>query len=133
MMEEHRELNDNENREENLPSATNRWLLVAAVALLVAAVVAFGYGYQQQTTVGHLKAQESVANATINDMQGQLSTLTTKFNEMSAAQQAAAQAEAQKKAQAVAAGAKTAVSRKSLLRASNSKSFARGWTISKSN
>jgi len=114
-MEEHRELNDNENREENSPSATNRWLLVAAVALLVAAVVAFGYGYQQQTTVGHLKAQESVANATINDMQGQLSTLTTKFNEMSAAQQAAAQAEAQKKAQAVAAGAKTAGSRKSVV------------------
>jgi hypothetical protein len=115
MMEEHREWNDNENREENSPSATNRWLLVAAVALLVAAVVAFGYGYQQQTTVGHLKAQESVANATINDMQGQLSTLTTKLNEMSAAQQAAAQAEAQKKAQAVAAGAKTAGSRKSVV------------------
>jgi hypothetical protein len=114
MMDEHRELNDNENREENSPGATNRWLLVAAIALLVAAVVAFGYGYQQQTVADHLKAQESVANATIYDMQGQLSTLTTKLNEMSVAQQATAQAEAQKKAHAVASGTKTTGSRKSV-------------------
>jgi hypothetical protein len=110
MMDEHHEVNENESSQGNSPTTLNRWLLVAIVALLAAAGVALGYGYQQQTMVGHLKAQESVANATINDMQGQLSTLTAKLNEVTAAQQAAAQAEAQKKAQAGhagAAGAKT--------------------------
>jgi hypothetical protein len=116
-MEEQGEMNQNGNRPGNSPMAVNRWLLVVAVALLVSAVVAFGYGYQQQTVAGHLKAQESVANATINDMQGQLSTLTAKLNEMSAAQQAAAEAAGQKKAQAVHAGtaaAKTANGKKSV-------------------
>jgi len=95
----------------------NRWLLAAAGVLLVVAGVAFGYGYQQQIMVGHLKAQESVANATINEMQGQLTTLTAKLNEMSAAQQAAAEAAAQKRAQAVRAGtvgSKTASGKRSI-------------------
>src|SRR5260221_5857518 len=55
--------------------------------------------------VGYLTARESAANATINNMQGQLTTLTAKLNEMSAAQQAAADAAAQKKAPAGHAGA----------------------------
>lgn len=116
-MDEHQELNENGNRVGNLPAGANRWLLIAAGALLIAAAVAFGYGYQQQTVVGHLKAQESVAQATISDMQGQLGTLTSKLNDMTAAQQAAAQAEAQKKAQAVrpgTAGAKSASGKKSI-------------------
>ena len=115
-MDEHQELNENGNRGGNLPAGANRWLLIAAGALLIAAAVAFGYGYQQQTVVGHLKAQESVAQATISDMQGQLGTLTSKLNDMTAAQQAAAQAEAQKKTQAVrpGAGAKTASGKKSI-------------------
>jgi hypothetical protein len=119
MIEEHSEMNQNGNRPGNSPAAINRWLLVVAVALLVAAGVAAGYGYRQEIMVGHLKAQESVANATINDMQGQLSTLTTKLNEMSAAQQAAAEAAAQKKAQTQAvrpgtAGARSASGKKSI-------------------
>jgi hypothetical protein len=89
----------------------NRWMLLAAAALLAIAAVAFGYGYRQQVLVGHLTAQESVANATINDMQGQLTALTAKLNEMSAAQQVAAEAAAQRKASAghtAAPGAKSA-------------------------
>ncbi|HYL85575.1 MAG TPA: hypothetical protein VE263_15170 [Candidatus Angelobacter sp.] len=85
-------------------SGTNRWLILAAVVLLVAAGLAFGYGYRQQLAVGHLTAQESVADATINQLQGQLSTVTAKLNDMAAAQQAAqqaaTQAAAQKKTQA---------------------------------
>jgi hypothetical protein len=95
-------------------SGINTALLVVAAVLLAVAVVAFGYGYRQQIMVGHLTAQESMAHATINEMQGQLTTLTAKLNEMSATQQAAAetatQAAPQKKAPAGhtgAAGAKS--------------------------
>jgi hypothetical protein len=80
-------------------------LLVAGVLLLAVAVVAVGYGYRQQALVGHLTAQGSAANATINNMQGQLTTLTAKLNDMSAAQQAAAEAAAHKKASVGRAGA----------------------------
>src|SRR6266481_511236 len=87
-------LESNENGHNRLPagSAVNRWLVVAVVALIVAAGLAFGYGYRQQMLAGHMTAQASVANATINEMQGQLNILTAKLNEMSAAQQAAAAA-----------------------------------------
>jgi hypothetical protein len=108
-MEENLESNQNGHNREALSLAANRWLLIAVVVLVVGAGLAFGYGYRQQVLASHLAAQASVANATINEMQGQLSTLTAKLNDMSAAQQAAAVATAQKKApgaQANAAGAK---------------------------
>src|SRR5437763_14226827 len=68
----------------------NRWLIAAIVALVAVAGITFGYGYRQQILASHLAAQQSMANATINDMQSQVNTLTSKLNEMSAAQQAAA-------------------------------------------
>jgi uncharacterized membrane protein len=87
-------------------SGANRWLVLAVVVLLVVAGLAFGYGYRQQLAVGHLTAQQSVSDATINQLQGQLNTVTTKLNDMvatqQAAQQAAAQAAAQKKTQVAA-------------------------------
>jgi hypothetical protein len=110
-MEESHGLNDHDQEGKLASTGINRWLIVVAALLLVIAAAAFGYGYRQQLMVGHLTAQESVANATISDMQGQLSTLTAKLNEMSAQQQAAAEAEAQKKisaGRAGAAGAKSA-------------------------
>jgi uncharacterized coiled-coil protein SlyX len=88
-MEEHHGVNQNGDRGETPPTAVNRWLLGAAVALLVVAGVAFGYGYRQQIMVGHLTAQESMSNATINQLQGELNTLTAKLNDLSAAQAAA--------------------------------------------
>ena len=106
-MAEHFESNDNGNERGFSNLGLNRWLVVASVALLVLAGLAFGYGYRQQILAGHLAAQQSMAAATINDMQGQLNTLTTKLNEMTAAQQAAEAAAAQKKASAAnATGAK---------------------------
>ncbi len=91
-MEENLEANENGHNRLPAGSAVNRWLAVAVVALIVAAGLAFGYGYRQQMLAGHMSAQASVANATINEMQGQLNILTAKLNEMSAAQQAAAAA-----------------------------------------
>ncbi|HXY23943.1 MAG TPA: hypothetical protein VEI73_04790 [Candidatus Acidoferrum sp.] len=98
-MEEYQQENQNGNRPEREGISVNRWLVLAAVALFAAAGLAFGYGYRQQITVGHLTAQESMANATINQLQGQVNTLTAKLNDMVAAQQeAAAKAAAEKTA-----------------------------------
>src|SRR5713226_9054822 len=91
-MEEYREVNQDGHKGEPAPMGANRWFLGAIVALLVVAGVAFGYGYRQQILASHLAAQEAVASATINQMQGQLSTLTAKLNDMSAAQAAASAA-----------------------------------------
>ena len=109
-MDESHGVNQNGQEGEPASAGINRWLVVAAGVLLIIAAAAFGYGYRQQIMVGHLTAQESAANATIDNMQGQLTTLTAKLNEMSAAQQAAAEAAAQKKAagHAGAPGAKSA-------------------------
>jgi hypothetical protein len=87
-MDEYGEMNQNGNKGEPSPAAVNRWLAVAVVALVIAAGLAFGYGYRQQILVGHLTAQESAANATITQMQGDLNTLTTKLNDMTAEQAA---------------------------------------------
>jgi hypothetical protein len=114
-MAEHFETNEHEIQNGPGGSSVNRWLIVASIALLVVAGIAFGYGYRQQILVGHLTAQQSMANATINDMQGQVNTLTAKLNEMSA-QQAAAAAAAQAKTSAAHAngtGAKTVAGKKS--------------------
>jgi hypothetical protein len=104
-MEESQGMNEQGHEVQPASTGINRWLVVAAALLLVFAAVAFGYGYRQQILVGHLTAQASVANATINGMQGQLTNLTAKLNEMSAAQQAASEAAAQKRASLGHAGA----------------------------
>lgn len=100
-MEEHQEERQNEGGWRLESGGMSRWLIVVAVVLLIVAGVAFGYGYRQQIAVGHLTAQQSVATATIDQLQGQLNTVTAKLNDMETAQQAqqaaAAQAAAQKK------------------------------------
>ena len=98
-MEDYREKMENEQDKPTARPNVNGLVISAAVVLLVIAVVAFTYGYRQQMLVGHLTAQQSVANATIGDLQGQVSTLSGKLNDMIAAQQAAAQAAAQKASQ----------------------------------
>jgi len=113
-MEENLESNQNGHSKEALSLTANRWLLVAVVVLIVGAGLAFGYGYRQQIMASHLAAQASVANATINEMQGQLNTLTAKLNEVTAAQQAAAEAQAKaSSAHPNAAGAKAVAGKRS--------------------
>ncbi len=114
-MEEHLESNEHGSERGPAGLGVNRWLLTALVALIAVAGIALGYGYRQQILVGHLTAQQSMANATINEMQGQVNTLTAKLNDMSAAQQAAAAA-AQAKITAAhpnSTGAKAVASKKS--------------------
>src|SRR5690349_2964976 len=101
--QEHQET-QNESGWEPRTGGINRWVLIAGVALLLVAGLAFGYGYSQQSAVGHLSAQQSAANATIDQLQSQLSAVTTKLNDMVTAQQAAVQAAEQAAAQKKPAG-----------------------------
>ncbi len=94
-MQDHNEQNEHESPYGDTATAANRWLVIAIVILLGVAGVAFGYGYRQQMLVGHLTAQQTVADSTISQMQGQLNAVTSKLNDMTAAQQAQAQAQAQ--------------------------------------
>src|SRR5882672_4981044 len=107
-MREHDEMNEHEDSFGATATGTNRWLVIALGALLAVAVVAFGYGYRQQTLVGHLTAQQSVADSTISQMQGQLSAVTSKLNDMTTAQ-AQVQAQAQAQAQVAKQGDKKTV------------------------
>src|SRR6266567_1316352 len=109
-MAEHFEENESSKETGFTAFGANRWFLVAVIALIAVAGIALGYGYRQQILVGHLTAQQSMANATINEMQGQLNTVTAKLNEMTAAQQAAA--EQAKAAHTNGTGAKAASGKK---------------------
>ena len=104
-MHENGDMHEYEDRLEGGTTSTNRWLVIAIVVLLGVAGVALGYGYRQQMLVGHLTAQQTVADSTISQMQGQLSAVTSKLNDMTAAQ---AQQQAQAQAQAQADAAKPA-------------------------
>ena len=85
-MQEHQGMDEHESVMGHAARGTNRWLVIAIVALLVVAGLAAGYGYRQQLLVGHLTAQQTVADATITQMQGQLNAVTSKLNDMTAAQ-----------------------------------------------
>jgi hypothetical protein len=115
-MQEHQEMNEHEGGMGTTATGTNRWLVIAIVVLLGVAGVALGYGYRQQLLVGHLTAQQTVADSTISQMQGQLNAVTSKLNDMTAAQaqaQAQAQADAAKQAdkKTAAGGARTGTKR----------------------
>lgn len=101
--QEHQET-QHESSWESRTAGISRWVLIGGVALLLVAGLAFGYGYSQQSAVGHLSAQQSAANATIDQLQGQLNAVTTKLNDMVTTQQAAAQAADQAAAQKKSAG-----------------------------
>jgi hypothetical protein len=85
-MEEHPETSENAPSGVAASIERKRWL-IDFILVLAVVVLAFGYGYRQHLKVRHLAAQESVANATIDDLQQQLSNVTDKLNNMAAAQQ----------------------------------------------
>lgn len=92
-MEENREKYI-DTEQESSGSHASRWLVVVVVLLFVTAAIAFGYGYRQQATVSQLTSHEAEMNAAMNQTQEQLSMLTAKLNEMTAAQAAASAAAA---------------------------------------
>src|SRR5690349_24671445 len=93
-MEENPEMSENE-REGARPSIEQKRWLIDFVIVLAVAVLAFAYGYQQHLKGRYLSAQESLANATIDDLQRQLNNMADKLNNLAAAKQAAADAGAQ--------------------------------------
>lgn len=95
--QEHQE-NHNLSGWESRTAGINRWVLIGGVALLLVAGLAFGYGYSQQSAVGHLTAQQSAATATIDQLQNQVNTVTAKLNDMVSAQQTATQQAAEQEA-----------------------------------
>jgi len=88
-MHEHQESNGhNQHNQNGLATAranANRWLVIAVVALLGIAAVTFAYGLHQQSMVRELTAQTATANAALNRMQGQLTAVTAKLNDMTTA------------------------------------------------
>ena len=93
-MEEYPEMSENARSGISASIERKRWLIDFIIVLAVA-VLAFGHGYQQQLKVRDLAAQESVAKATISDLERQLNAMTDKLNNVAGAQQAAAVAGAQ--------------------------------------
>jgi len=88
-MEHFEERNSNEEKPYARLGA-NPWLAVVAVVLMVIAGISMTYGIREQSQVNQLKEQEVAANSSMNQLQTQVSSLTAKLNEMTAAQNAAA-------------------------------------------
>jgi hypothetical protein len=86
-MDERRDTNRNEVTE--MPSAsaphTSRWLIAAVIALVVAAGLAMGYGYDQRQASSGVSSDNASMNATVQEMQSQINSLTAKLNEVSSA------------------------------------------------
>lgn len=74
------------------PMDLKGWLAIAVVVLVVAAGVAFGYGYRQHELVQQLNAQASTSGMQLSALQSQVGALTAKLNNLTPAQSASAAA-----------------------------------------
>ena len=88
-MEEYPEMSEDARSGAPASVERKRWLMDFMIVLAVA-LLGIGYGYQQHLKVRHLATQESMANATINDLQRQLNDMTDKLNNVTAAADAGA-------------------------------------------
>jgi len=87
---EEKHLNENEHGKSQMYSGGNPWLALVAIVLLVITGFSMAYGFHEQSQVNQLKDQAALANNSMNQLQTQVSTLTTKLNGMVAAQAAVA-------------------------------------------
>jgi DNA repair exonuclease SbcCD ATPase subunit len=111
-----------EERDDTRASNRTGWTawLAAAVALLgIVALTAAVYARRQQTAANSLAARNAEMSSTMNGMQDQISALTSKLNDLTAAQAAATQAA---QAQEQAAAAKKAAASTSPRRQSSAES-----------
>jgi chromosome segregation ATPase len=83
-MDEYQESNHSEHGAGS--SHAQRWLVVAVVVLIAIAGMAFAYGRHQQTLVRQLTAESATAGASVTQLQSQVNALTTKLNDITAAQ-----------------------------------------------
>ena len=90
-MGEHPEMTGN--GRDGLPPSIEqeRWLIDFFIVLVIV-LLAFAYWYRQQLKIRDLAAQKPLANATIDDLQRQLSNWKEELGKIAATQQAAADA-----------------------------------------
>ena len=70
--------------EDRAPSTITRWLVILAVLFFVAAVFGGGYLYEQGKATSDLSMQNQSLHSTIEQMRGQIGTLTAKLDQMAA-------------------------------------------------
>jgi len=85
----HQESNHRDNGWAATQSSSNRRPIITLLVLLGITAAALVYGYHEHSMASKLTAQAATANAAVNQMQGQLSALTTKLDAMTMAQTAA--------------------------------------------
>jgi hypothetical protein len=90
-MEEYQEENDQQKNQDESSwaegrASANRFLGIAVVVLLIVSGMAFAYGYHQRTTVRDLTAQASASNLAMSQMQDQVNKMSSRLNELTAAQ-----------------------------------------------
>ncbi len=81
---------NNEDKQSDVPSTTKHWLVVALIILLAVAGYAVNYGARQHSLAEQMKQQAAANTASMDQLQAQVSTLTTKLNQMPTAQPPAA-------------------------------------------
>jgi uncharacterized coiled-coil protein SlyX len=85
-MDRYEEQNKNGSWWEDARAGAERWLIVAVVALVFVAVMAFAYGYHERSLVQQLQQQTAATNVSMSQLQGQVSALTAKLNQASTPQ-----------------------------------------------
>ena len=90
-------------RQDRLPAATTRWLVILSVLLLAAAVFAAGYAFQQNAAVRELRQKNDTMTSSEMQMRSQIDDLSAKVAQMTALPSSAPAAGATANSQAPAA------------------------------
>jgi cell division protein FtsB len=66
-------------------SYVSAWLGAGIIALVIALALSLGYIFQQHSNSAQLASQDAAMNATVNTLQGQVDSLTSKLNQLATA------------------------------------------------